>query len=74
MLEFGWQICSPTKKDWNRRMSGVEGRHSSSDGPQKLEAAPHGFRHAALQFLFGIIGLALITFAAGRLHLQPGAI
>src|SRR6202158_6249259 len=26
------------------------------------------------QFLFGLIGLALITFAAVRLHLQPGAI
>ena len=55
-------------------MSGIEDRHSSSDGPQKLEAAPHGFRHAAPQFLFGIIGLALITLAAVRLHLQPGAI
>jgi signal transduction histidine kinase len=38
------------------------------------EAERHGFWHAATQFLFGIIGLALITFAAARLHLQPGAI
>ena len=38
------------------------------------EAAPHGFWHSATHFLFGIIGLALITFAAFPLHLQPGAI
>jgi len=38
------------------------------------EAAPHRFWHATAQFLFGIIGLALITFAAFPLHLQPGAI
>jgi K+-sensing histidine kinase KdpD len=29
---------------------------------------------SARQFAFGIAGLALITFAAGRLHLQPGSI
>ena len=29
---------------------------------------------AAGQFVFGIVGLALITFAARILHLQPGAI
>src|SRR3982074_2020901 len=28
----------------------------------------------ALQFLFGVMGIALITFAAIRLHLQPGSI
>jgi signal transduction histidine kinase len=28
---------------------------------------------AAIQFAFGIVGLALITFAARLLHLQPGA-
>jgi signal transduction histidine kinase len=28
----------------------------------------------AKQFAFGVVGLALITFAAVRLHLQPGAI
>jgi signal transduction histidine kinase len=32
------------------------------------------FRHAATQFLLGLIGLALITFAAVPLHLQPGAV
>jgi signal transduction histidine kinase len=31
-------------------------------------------RHAAIQFLFGVISLALISFAAVWLHLQPGAI
>src|SRR5439155_16829582 len=34
----------------------------------------HQFCRAATHFLFGIIGLALITFGAVRLHLQPGAI
>src|ERR1700693_4900837 len=38
------------------------------------EPASHSFWHTAAQFLFGIIGLALITFAAVGLHLQPGAI
>jgi signal transduction histidine kinase len=33
-----------------------------------------GFWHAATQFLYGLIGLALITLAAVPLHLQPGAI
>src|ERR1700681_4798251 len=37
------------------------------------EAGPSVLRHAVTQFLFGIIGLALITFAAVPLHLQPGA-
>jgi PAS domain S-box-containing protein len=34
------------------------------------EATPHGFRDTATQLLFGIIGLALITFAAMQLHVQ----
>jgi signal transduction histidine kinase len=38
------------------------------------ESAPNGFRLAVVQFLFGIIGLAVITFSAVPLHLQPGAI
>jgi signal transduction histidine kinase len=38
------------------------------------KAVPEGFWLAAAQFLFGIIGLAVITFAAVPLHLQPGAI
>jgi signal transduction histidine kinase len=52
-------------------MSGLDDRHSSSAG---REGAPRRFRHAAAQFLFGLVGLALITFAAVPLHLQPGAI
>jgi signal transduction histidine kinase len=55
-------------------MSGIDDRHSSSEGRHKPEAAPHGFWHAATQFLFGMIGLAFITFAAIPLHLQPGSI
>src|SRR6266852_9000415 len=55
-------------------MSGIDDRHSSSDGPPWPNAAPHGFWYAAAQFLLGIIGLAVITFIAIRLHLQPGAI
>jgi signal transduction histidine kinase len=55
-------------------MSGIDDRDSSSEGRHKPEAASHGFWHAATQFLFGMIGLALITFAAVPLHLQPGAI
>ncbi len=43
-------------------MSEIDDRRSSSDGPHIPDAAAH--------FLFGIIGLALITFAAVRL---PGA-
>jgi signal transduction histidine kinase len=46
----------------------IDDRHGS------LEAPPHGFRRSAVQCLFGISGLALITFAAIRLHLQPGSI
>jgi signal transduction histidine kinase len=38
------------------------------------EGASDGFWHAATQFLFGIVGLAFITFAAVRLNLQPGSI
>jgi signal transduction histidine kinase len=38
------------------------------------EAQRRGHWHAAAQFVFGIIGLALITFAAVGLRLQPGSI
>jgi signal transduction histidine kinase len=55
-------------------MSGIDDRHSSSNRPNVPGTALHGFWHAAIQFLFGIIGLALISFAAVPLHLQPGAI
>jgi len=55
-------------------MSGIDDRYSSFEGPFIPGAARRGFWHAATQFLFGLIGLALITFAAVPLHLQPGAI
>src|SRR6266849_5784160 len=55
-------------------MSGIDDRHSSSEAPLMPETPPHGFWHSATHFLFGIIGLALITFAAFPLHLQPGSI
>jgi len=51
-------------------MSGMDDQHFSSDGPRISETAPHGFRHEATQFLFGIIALALITFAAVRLNVR----
>ncbi len=51
-------------------MSGTDERHTWSYGRRISEAAPHGFKHIAIQFLFGIIGLALITFAAIQFHLQ----
>src|SRR6185295_19952126 len=59
---------------WNGPMSGIDDRHSSSEGPHLPEAAPHGLWRSATHVLFGVIGLALITFAAFRLHLQPGSI
>jgi K+-sensing histidine kinase KdpD len=42
----------------------------SSGFPEK---GRHAFRSSAAQFLLGVAGLALITFAAVRLHLQPGS-
>jgi signal transduction histidine kinase len=42
---------------------------------ETLPGAPRrGDWHGAAQFVFGIIGLAVITFAAIRLRLQPGTI
>jgi signal transduction histidine kinase len=49
------------------------GRYKSMIGTFP-EAARHGFWPAATKFLFGIVALALITFAAVPLQLQPGAI
>jgi PAS domain S-box-containing protein len=49
-------------------MSRIDDQHSSSDGPREPRAEPHGFWHAATQFLFGIIGLTVITIAAVELH------
>jgi hypothetical protein len=51
-------------------MSGIDERHTWFFGPHIPEASPHGFRHTATQLLFGIIGLALITFTAIQFHLQ----
>src|SRR6266404_7197464 len=55
-------------------MSDIDDRYSSFEGPFIPGAARRGFWHAATQFLLGLIGLALITFAAVPLNLQPGAI
>jgi PAS domain S-box-containing protein len=51
-------------------MSRLTGRHSSFDGLRIPKAAPYGFRHAATQSLFGVIGVAMITFVAVRFHIQ----
>src|SRR6267154_4577827 len=55
-------------------MSGIDVRHSSSDGPNLPAAAPHGFLYASTHFLLGVVSLAAITFVAIRFHLQPGSI
>jgi signal transduction histidine kinase len=55
-------------------MSGVDDRRVSSDKRHIPESARDRFRHTAIQFLLGLVGLASITFAAVPLHLQPGAI
>jgi signal transduction histidine kinase len=67
-------FCHLPDKDWNRRMSGIDDRRESSDGPNMSEAGAHGHWHAATQFLFGVLGLAAITLAAVWFDLQPGAI
>jgi two-component system, NarL family, sensor kinase len=51
-------------------MSAIDKRHTWSNGPLLPEAWPYGFRHTATHFSFGIIGLALITFAPIQFHLQ----
>jgi K+-sensing histidine kinase KdpD len=51
-------------------MSGIDDRHSLSDGPDMPEAGLHRFWPAPRQFLFGITGLALITFAAVQFHVR----
>jgi PAS domain S-box-containing protein len=56
-------FCRPLEKDWNDPMSGIDDRRSSSDGPNMPGPAAHGFWHAAAYFSFGILGLALVTFA-----------
>jgi PAS domain-containing protein len=57
-------------KDWSGRMSAIDDRHSSSDRQHVPEAAPHGFWHGTKQFLLGTIGVALITLAAVRFHVE----
>lgn len=57
-----------------RWKSRIDGRRSSSDGLRFAEDAARGFGRAATRFSFGILGLALISFAAIPLHLQPGAV
>jgi signal transduction histidine kinase len=55
------------------RMNRIDNRHSSPKGARLPETAPPHFWHAARQFVFGVIGLTVITIAALRLNLQPGA-
>jgi signal transduction histidine kinase len=54
-------------------MNRIDDRHSSPDGARLLETAPHTSWYAARQFLYGVAGLTVITIAALRLDLQPGA-
>jgi signal transduction histidine kinase len=54
-------------------MSGIDDRDSRSDGPRMSPAAPHGFLYSSTHFLLGVVSLAVLTFAAVRLHLQPGS-
>jgi len=51
-------------------MSSIYHPHPSLDGPHTPKSPPHGWSHTAAQFSVGILGLALITFAAVQLHLQ----
>ena len=53
-------------------MSRIDDRHCSPDGAH-LPVTPNTLWHAARQFALGIAGLTVITFAAFRLDLQPGA-
>ena len=55
-------------------MSEIEDRHSLPETRRPPDAMPQEFWHVAAQCVFGVIGLAGITFAAFRLHLQPGSI
>jgi signal transduction histidine kinase len=54
-------------------MSRIDDRHAPSDGASLLQAGPQRFWQGAIQFSGAIVGLAAITLAAVRLHLQPGA-
>src|SRR5260370_24041087 len=52
----------------------IDDRHSASHRPQSAETGSNAYWRAIIHLLFGLIGIALITFAAVPLHLQPGAI
>jgi signal transduction histidine kinase len=54
-------------------MNRIDDRHSSPDGMRLPATAPEGFWQDARQFAFGVAGLTVITVAALRLNLQPGA-
>src|SRR6202049_500370 len=54
-------------------MKRIDDRHSSPDGARLPGIAPYTFWYAARQFVFGVIGLAVITFIAPRLDIQPVA-
>jgi signal transduction histidine kinase len=54
-------------------MSGIDDRHPPAGMPPMTEAAPRSFWASAARLGLGIVGLAVITFAAYRLNLQPGA-
>src|SRR6202795_576416 len=55
-------------------MSGIDDRRVSSDERHMPASVRGRFRHTAIQFLLGLTALALITFAAVPIHLQPGSI
>jgi signal transduction histidine kinase len=65
---------SDVNDDWSGRMSGIDDRRVSSDKRHMPESVRGRFRHTVIQFLLGLTGLALITFAAVPLSLQPGSI
>jgi signal transduction histidine kinase len=54
-------------------MNRIDDRHSSPDGTRLPSTAPRTFWYGARQFAFGVGSLTLITVAALRLNLQPGA-
>ena len=54
-------------------MNRIDDRVSSPDGTRLAGAAPRTFWYAVRQFVFGVLGLTVITIAALRLNLQPGA-
>src|SRR5579883_259540 len=49
-------------------MSRIDDRNASMDSPHVLKARLRSFRHVVLQFLLGVTGVALITFATVSFH------